>query len=266
MNPVHSIIIGLVQGATEFLPVSSSAHLIIVPWLFKWKDPGLSFDVALHWGTLIGVIVYFWRDWMAILRGSINIFRRGFDYQDLKQRLLLFIILASVPGAIFGVLLDEWAETSFRSPLLIVCTSSVFAIIILIADNKSRKIKELDTISLADCILIGFSQALAVIPGVSRSGATISAGLLLGLNRKSAAHFSFLLSAPIIFGAGFVKIPSALKEGFDFFFLVGIISAAISGFVAIKWLLRYLQSCNYRIFVWYRLLFASIILIAWLLR
>jgi len=266
MNLLHSIIIGLVQGATEFLPVSSSAHLIIVPWLFKWKDPGLSFDVALHWGTLSGVIIYFWRDWVTMMKGIINALRKGFNYQDLNQRLLLFVILATIPGAIFGIVLNELAETILRSPLIIGGTSSVFAIIIFIADNRSRKFKGLREISLKDCILIGFSQALAIIPGVSRSGATISAALFLGLTRESAARFSFLLSAPIIFGAGLLEIPSAIREGIDFAFIIGIISAAISGFLAIKWLLGYLQNCNYRIFVWYRLLFAFIIFATWLLH
>lgn len=261
--------LGLVQGLGEFLPISSSAHLIIAPWLFKWRDPGLGFDVALHWGTLLAVLVYFRADIWLIIRGFFHSLTPATrDLQNnIYQKLAWLLVIASVPGAIIGKLLESKAEHTFRdSPLLIAATMSSFAIVLMLADWLGKKVKNLDKINKVDALLIGLGQALAVIPGVSRSGATIAAGLGLGFKREDAAKFSFLMSMPIIFGAGLV----ALKEGVGGVsageLAVGFLTSAVFGFLSIKYLLRYISKHNYKIFVWYRLALAVLILSVYFVR
>lgn len=264
----HAFVLGLVQGLGEFLPISSSAHLIITPWLFKWPDPGLGFDVALHWGTLLAVLVYFRADIRDLIRGFWHsLFKSTRDMQNnIYQKLSWLLVIASIPGAIIGKLLESKAEHAFRNPLLIAATVSSFAIVLLLADWFGRKIKNLDRINKLDALIIGLAQAVAVIPGVSRSGATIAAGLGLGFKREDAARFSFLMSAPIIFGAGLVS----LKEGFGGVshaeLAVGFITAAVAGFLSIKYMLRYISKHSYNLFVWYRLALAALILIVFFVR
>lgn len=263
MNIFHALVLGMIQGLAEFLPISSSGHLIIAPWLFNWQDPGLGFDVALHWGTLLAVLSYFWQDIWLIIRGFFHsLMPSTRDIQNnIYQKLSWLLIIATIPGAIIGKLLETKAEHAFRNPLLIAVTISGFGIVLLFADWAGKKLKNLDRITRLDAFLIGIGQALAVIPGVSRSGASIAAGLFLGFKREDAARFSFLMSAPIIFGAGLI----ALKDGVGGVSMgelaVGFISAAVFGFFSIKYMLRYLSKHNYNIFVWYRLAFAALILI-----
>lgn len=260
--------LGLVQGLSEFLPISSSAHLIVTPWLFNWDDPGLGFDVALHWGTLLAVLVYFRTDVRDLIRGFWHsLFKATRDLQNnIYQKLSWLLIIASVPGAIIGKLLEAQAEKAFRQPLLIVITMSGFALVLLLADWFGKRLKNLDRISKLDALLIGLGQALAIIPGVSRSGATIATGLGLGFKREDAARFSFLMSIPIIFGAGLV----ALKDGVGGVsitqLLVGFVSAAVFGFLSIKYLLRYISRHDYKIFVWYRLILAALVLVIYFIR
>jgi undecaprenyl-diphosphatase len=261
MTILQSIFLGLIQGAGEFLPISSSAHLIIAPWLFRFPDPGLSFDVALHTGTLIAVVWYFWRDWVDLLASGL--FRKkdfslsGMHYH---QNLLWFLVIATIPGAIFGYLLESKAETIFRSPLLIAFTLIILGLILYLVDRYHVHRKQLGQMTWLDSLWIGLSQAVAVIPGISRSGSTITTGLFLGLSRESAARFSFLLSAPIIFGAAALKLPHLLKGGMDIYLLAGMLSAAISGYFAIKYLLKFVQRASYAIFFWYRLGLAFLII------
>lgn len=264
MNILQSIILGLAQGLGEFLPISSSGHLVILPWLFNFKDPGLAFDVALHWGTLIAVLAYFGKDWVRLLS---SLFGRG-QNDSIKQdrKMLGMIIIASIPGALFGYLLDDWAETSFRAPLLIAGTLAIMGLILGWSDKVGKKERNFETIGLGDSILIGISQAIAIIPGVSRSGATISMALFRNINREAAARFSFLLSTPIIFGAGLVKVPELVNEGITSGIIIGTFIAALSGFLSIKYLLRYIQTKNYRPFVWYRIGLAILIVIVYLAR
>jgi len=263
MSIIHALVLGLVQGLGEFLPISSSAHLIITPWLFKWQDPGLGFDVALHWGTLLAVVIYFRTDVRDLIRGFWHsLFKSTRDLKNnIYQKLSWLLILASVPGAIFGYLLESKAETTFRSPELIAVTLSVLGLILLFADSLGKKTKNLDRITKTDALLIGLAQAAAVIPGVSRSGATMTAGLGLNFKREDAARFSFLMSIPIILGAGLV----ALKDGFGGMdgvsLTVGFLTAAVSGFLAIKYMLRYISKHDYKIFVWYRLALAVLIIV-----
>src|SRR4030042_4949683 len=192
MEIIQSAILGIIQGSTEFWPISSTAHLAIFPWFFAWQDPGLAFDVALHLGTLIAIIVFFWRDWFSILRPENRI-------------LLWFILVGTIPGAIAGYFLNSYAETALRAPVIIAASLIVFAAILYLADQYGKRFDEIRHLSWAKAILIGIAQAIAIIPGVSRSGITISAGLFSGLKRTEAAKYSFMLSAPIMLGAGVFK-------------------------------------------------------------
>jgi len=268
MNLLHAFVLGMVQGLGEFLPISSSAHLIITPWLFKWDDPGLGFDVALHWGTLLAVLVYFRTDVRDLIRGfwhSLFVSTRDFQ-NNIYQKLSWYLIAASIPGAIIGKLLETKAEHAFRNPLLIAATLASFGAILLIADYFGKKQKNLDKMTVGNSILIGFSQALAVIPGISRSGSTIAAGLGLGLKRDDAARFSFLMSIPIILGAGILKLGD-FKQGVSTGeLIVGFITAAIFGFLSIKFILRYISKAGFSSFVWYRFLLAALIVVVYLVR
>jgi undecaprenyl-diphosphatase len=283
---VKSIILGIVQGLTEFIPISSSAHLIIVPWLFGWTDPvlrSLTFDVALHLGTLLAMIVFFAADWVRLIGAwfkSISQFKIGLDPD---RRLAWFIVVACIPGAIVGVLLEGKIETLFHpegAPLstgamiAMAVIIALLALLLFLADRLARHERPLGAMNWKDSILIGLSQALAIFPGVSRSGSTITTGLALGLQREAAARFSFLLSAPIIAGAG-------LKSLVDLFqgvkaekiasseltlFPIGFVVAALSGFFCIKFLLRYLQKHTAAVFVYYRWALAVLIAIVALVR
>lgn len=266
MTLLQAVVLGLVQGLGEFLPISSTAHLVIAPWLLGWTDPGLSFNIALHLGTLVAVVIYFWRDWVRLIRAFfMAVFERKIG-DDPERRLVFFLIIALIPGAVIGFLLEEQAETVFRSPLLIAAAMIVMGIVLYVIDLLSAKNKGIEKISLVDSLVIGTLQALAIIPGVSRSGITISAGLFRKLNRQTAARFSFLLSTPIILGAGILQLRHILEGGLDLNFLVAIATAAVSGFFSIKYLLIYVQKRSYRIFVYYRFLFGVAVIALWLLR
>ena len=201
MPILHAIVLGIIQGVTEFLPISSSAHLIIIPWIFGWDDGGLTFDVALHAGTLVAVLLFFFRDWIQILAQGIGL-NIGYDPALSKNRgLLWLLVLGTIPGAIAGFLFEKQAEAAFRSPFIIGTAAIVMGLLLWLADYVGRKQKDISHVSAVDSLIIGVSQGLAIIPGVSRSGITISAGLFRNLDRASAARFSFLLSTPIIAGA-----------------------------------------------------------------
>src|SRR5438270_10885718 len=193
MPIAQAIVLGIVQGLAEFLPISSSAHLILVPWIFGWQDPGLAFDVALHWGTLVAVLVVFWRDWLRSLGAG---FKKG---PDRDKHLFWALVIASIPGAILGKLLNKLAEDRLRSPLLIAGTMTVMGVLLWLADRIGNKDQDAAGISHPRAFGVGVAQAAALIPGVSRSGATITAGLRMGYDRESIARFSFLMSTPIIF-------------------------------------------------------------------
>jgi undecaprenyl-diphosphatase len=267
MTIFQSILLGIVQGLGEFLPISSSAHLIIAPWLFHFSDPGLSFDVALHIGTFFAVILFFWRDWVDIILAGL-VPKQKISYSGMKydRNLFWLLVIATVPGAIFGYLLESEAETVFRSPLLITATLAVLGAALFLVDRYRIHRKRLEEMTWLDSLWIGLSQAIAVIPGISRSGATITTGLFLGLNRESAARFSFLLSTPIIFGAAILKLPHFFRSGFDVFLVVGMLSAAASGYLAIKYLLKFVERASYAVFFWYRLALALLIVIAYFLK
>src|SRR3989344_5369693 len=250
----HAIFLGIVQGLSEFLPISSSGHLVLVPWLFRFSDPGLAFDVALHMGTLIAVVSYFWRDWF-------NIFRLRTDMQEYNDntRILWLLVAATIPGVLAGLLLEKQAETVFRHPLLIAFTLSSVGLILFLTDKYFSHRKHFHDITIRDALFIGACQAFAIVPGVSRSGATIIAGLLRGLDRVTAARFSFLLSTPIIFGASLFTVRDLLQEGITGTIVIGTAAAAVSGYIAIASLLRFVKRSNYAVFFWYRLALAIVI-------
>lgn len=257
MTSLQALLLGITQGVTELLPISSSAHLFILPWLLGWKYQGLSFDVALHLGTLVGLVAFLWADWKALVRGIIA-------RDDRARSLLFMIIIASLPGALFGALLEKEAEELFRAPLIIAITLSSFAILLGLADRYGKGRKNVKEMSWMDALLIGLSQALAIIPGVSRSGATMTTGLALGLRKEESARFSFLLATPIIAGAGLWegrKIVS-LSSNEAFLLFIGFLASAISSYLAVWFLLRFLRKRNFSPFVIYRFLFASLILVS----
>jgi len=283
---LQAVILGIVQGLTEFIPVSSSAHLIIVPWLFRWNDPALTslpFDVALHLGTLVSVLWYFRADWARLVRAGIASIRERNIGNDPYQRLAWLVIFACIPGGIAGVVLEGKIGDWFHTPNQPIVSSAmiVMAIIIIVlglflflAEHFARHSRNIQQMTLKDALVIGLSQAFAVFPGVSRSGSTITAGLALGFERESAARFSFLLSAPIIAGAGlkslaeiYVGISSGSIAQNDLtLFPIGVIAATISGYMAIRFLMRYLQSHSTNIFVYYRWILALVIIVVALVR
>jgi undecaprenyl-diphosphatase len=283
---LQAILLGLIQGATEFIPVSSSAHLIIVPWLFGWKDPALTsltFDVALHIGTLVAVLAFFASDWIRLIKAWFMSVKERKVGTDPDRRLAWFVVIGTIPGAIAGILFESKIDALFHQPGVPIQASAmlVMAVIIavmgaalLIADRMARHLADLKGLSLKNVLIIGFSQAFAIFPGVSRSGSTITAGLALGLKREAAAKFSFLLSAPIIAGAGLkslYEIYSGLKTGAIaqtdlLLFPIGFIAAAVSGYLCIRFLLNYLQKHSTAVFVYYRWALAVLVAIVALVR
>lgn len=246
MTFLESFVLGVVQGLGEFLPISSSGHLVIVPWIMNFKDPGLAFDVALHFGTLFALIAYFWRDW-------ISIFKRE------NRRLLILLVISAIPGGIAGVLLDDWAETVFRHPLLVAFDMALLGGVLLWADRRPLGNLEINRVGYGKALLIGCAQALALVPGVSRSGATITAALLGGLSRQGAARLSFLMATPITFGACLFKSREFIEAGVGRPEVVGIVTSAVVGFLTIWFLLRYVRERSFAIFSYYRFLFAAVV-------
>ena len=246
----EAIILGVIQGLTEFFPVSSTAHLIVVPWLFGWKGDvnTLTFDIALHAGTLTALIFSFWKDW-------IDLFTK-------KQRLLGLIIIASIPAGAVGFLLNDIVETTLRKPFLISLMLVAVGFIMLAAEKSAKK-KSLEGTGFLDALVIGIAQAVAIIPGVSRSGITISAGLFRGLKRDASARFSFLISTPIIAGATLLHLKKFLtsQEPHDLhLFTAGFISSSITGFFAIIFLLNFLKKYPLNLFVYYRFILSVVII------
>ena len=259
---MQAIILGLAQGLGEFLPISSSAHLVLVPWFFRWEDPGLTFDVALHVGTLVAVVLYFWRDWWQLII-------KGFtDVRSARGRLFWYLAAASVPGAAVGYLLEEKAETIFRSPALIAVMLIVMGALLYWADRRSAKNIGINNVSFVTSMLVGISQALAIIPGVSRSGVTMTTGLLAGMTREGAARFSFLLSTPIILGAAMVKLPHVVSNPsmITVSFIIGMLVSCVTGIVSIGFLLRYVQTKNFLPFAWYRFMLGALVITVAVLR
>jgi len=260
MHPLEALFLGIVQGITEFLPISSSGHLALLEHYLKAPGGGLGFDILLHLGTLAALLLYFRRDWLEMGHAFISPSR----YNRPQRRMLFYLIVAVIPGALAGVLLEKKAETLFRQPARIAILLGSVGLLLILAEKLARHRRPLDSLRLGDAFLIGLSQALAIMPGVSRSGITMTMALFLGFNRRSSAHFSFLLATPIIAGAGLHHLPKWLKappEGLTFLAAaLGFLGAVIASYLTIKYLLRFLQHHTFYPFAVYRLLLASVVL------
>jgi len=263
---LRAAILGTVQGLTEFLPVSSSGHLVLVPRLFGWEDQGLAFDVGLHLGTLLALLAYFWRDWLRMAvaaQGDFRAHRSAVASYSPDARLLLYIAAGSIPAAIVGLLFADWIEENVRQPWLVAITLAAVGVVMLVAERSSRRERSLMSVTLRDALFIGLAQACALIPGVSRSGATISTGLFLHFKRDDAARFAFLLGTPAFVGAAILTsgdLLSADAINYDEL-VVGFVASALVGFAAIHGLLRFLRTQTLLPFVYYRWAVAALTLI-----
>ena len=263
MTVYQAIVLGILQGLAEFLPISSSAHLSLAPWLFGWPEPGLAFDVSLHVGTLVAILWYFRREWAELTHAAWTIVATR-EVRTVQQRRVVFLVVATIPAAIAGLLLEEYAETVFRAPVITAGALIVLGVLLWIVDRLMPERRVLDTMRWSDALLIGLAQVLALVPGVSRSGATITAGRALGLDRSTAAVFSFLMSMPIIAAAAVRKVPDAVREiGLSVPLVAGVLAAALSGWLAIAVLLRFVTRHSYAAFAVYRVLLGVFVL--WLI-
>lgn len=273
----QAIVLAVIQGLAEFLPISSSAHLILIPWLAQrfghpFPEPGMAFDVALHVGTLIAVILYFIRDWVQLVLCGLGFrFPAGASERDIEmhKRLFWYLVIATVPGGIVGFLFEHYIDEHMRSPVPIACLMIGVALVMWYAEYSSRLDRHIDQTTLGDSVFIGSAQALALFPGVSRSGATISAGLFCGMTREAAARFSFLLSTPLIAGAALKEVPKLLKAHHEAGALdisvstlaTSVAISAVVGFAVIAFLLQYLQTRTLKLFIYYRIAFGIVILL-----
>jgi undecaprenyl-diphosphatase len=251
MGVLESIVLGLVQGLTEFVPVSSSGHLVLVPWLLGWPEPTLLFDTMVHWGTLLAILACFWRDWWQMTRAWLRGFRH-WDWRDPQARLMWLLVLATVPAVVLGFLFEDLFESLFSEPVLVSVFLLITAGLLALGEWLGRRTRGSEDLRWPDALIIGLAQAAAIAPGISRAGATMAAGLLRGLKRTDAARFSFLMATPIIFGAGLLQLGDAFTashaQGELLLVAVGTLVAAVSGYAAIRFLLRYLNRHSLYIF------------------
>lgn len=267
MQIYQSIILGIIQGLTELLPISSSAHLNIIPWLFGWFDqPGFKeafegFDVALHFGTLLAIGIYFFKDWIGLIKGGYN---QVVKKKSLAEgKMFWYIVLATIPGGIIGFILDKFVGDNLTKPLIIAIALIVMGIILYIVDKKAKNIIDYEQMTLKQTFLIGLSQALAFIPGVSRSGITMTTARTMGIKREAAAKYSFMLSAPIVLAATVFKLKDFV---FSLPFFIGILISFIVGIFVIKFLLNYLRKGSFKGFAIYRVIFGIIIIAVLIMR
>ncbi|RMF31308.1 MAG: undecaprenyl-diphosphate phosphatase [Chloroflexi bacterium] len=269
MSILQAILLGFLQGATEFIPVSSSGHLVLVPWLLGWAPPPLAFDTTVHWGTLVAVFAVFWRDLWGLLRAWLISLRRR-SLADPQARLAWAILLGSLPAALAGVLLGDFFERLFGQPIAAASFLLITALILTVSERVGRCRRPLWSIGGMDALLIGLAQAAAILPGISRSGATIATGLAREIEREAAARFSFLLSVPVILGAGLVKLLDLAQAGSLAAqaptLLVGFLVAALTGYLAIRWLLAFLQRRPLYVFALYCAAFGLLNLVIALAR
>ena len=250
----QAIVLGLLQGITEFIPVSSSGHLVVIPWVLGWDDPGLTYDTILHLGTLVAVVLYFRRDILELLSAWWQSLRQR-KLETPHARLAWLIVVSAIPAALLGFFLNDFFEQLFGSPraasLLLLVTGGL----LLASERLGRRNKALGSLSFVDALLVGLAQGCAIAPGISRSGATISVGLLRGLNREEAARFSFLIAIPIIAGAAGLQLLKATSAGFvssgGLALVVGFVTASVSGYVAIRFLLKHVRAHDLRPFAYY---------------
>ena len=269
MTILQSFILGIVQGITELLPISSSAHLNLIPWIFGWNIPD-SFDVALHFGTFFSIVFYFYKDWIELIKEGLKVFidlkkdSKGLRIKSKKYKMFWYIVFATIPGGIIGFLLDYKLEDNLANkPLLIAIMLIIMGIILYIVDKKASTTTKYDEMNFIQTFLIGLSQALAFIPGVSRSGITMTTGRLMGVSREGAAKFSFMLSTPIVFAASLYKLKDFI---FNLPFIIGVITSTFVGILAIEFLLKYLKKGNFIFFTIYRVVLGTVIIILYLFK
>jgi undecaprenyl-diphosphatase len=268
---LEAILLGVVQGLTEFLPVSSSGHLLLGQYFLGVDQDrfGLPFDVALHLGTLLAVIAFFWRDLLRMGRAFVRSLSRGRNLTDPDERLAYLILASTVPAALIGFLLEGFFETAVRSPWVVVFNLVLVGVLFIVAEAVGSRSRRADKLRFAEAAGIGLAQAAALVPGVSRSGATITLGLFLGLRREEAARFSFLMTVPIIAGAGSLQLAEAVSEGMGpseaVMFGAGFVSSAVVGYLAIKFFLSFVAHHSLRAFAYYRFALAAVVAVLLLL-
>jgi len=260
----QAVVLGIIQGLTEFLPISSSAHLAVVPYVTGWRDQGIEFDIALHFGTLLAVFAYFFRDWLQIIAQGFGI-QQGNDPRLARNpKLLWLLVAATIPAGVIGLLFEKQAEAAGNNLYSIGTMMIVIGVFMAWADRRARQSKDVGQVSMADALIIGAAQALSVIPGTSRSGITISTGLLRGLDRGSAARFSFLLAMPVIAGAALKNFLDIWKHGLapdmQAAFAVGIVVSAAVGAVTIRFFMEFLRRRSLMFFVTYRIVFGILVI------
>jgi len=269
INLVQAIVLGIVQGLTEFLPISSTAHLKVVPIALRWGDPGVAYTAVIQLGSIVAVLWYFWKDLTTITLGAVDAVMRR-DYKSQEFQIALGIVLGTIPILFFGLLIKALVPDFDKSPLrslgAIAIASIFMSLLLAIAEKTGKRNRTYEKLTVSDGIFMGLAQAIALIPGCSRSGSTLTAGLFMGLERSAAARFSFLLGIPAITLAGLVELKGALAEGISdagvAALIVGTISAFVFSYLSIAWLMKFLQTQNTWIFVWYRLAFGVAILTA----
>jgi undecaprenyl-diphosphatase len=260
MTLFQALVLGVVQGLAEFLPISSSAHLALAPWLLGWPQPGLAFDASLHLGTLVAVLWFFQEEWRRLITAALEMVRTR-RVETETQRRVLFLIVASIPGGLAGLLLADYAATVFRHPAITGTALIALGIILWAVDRWAPRTRDIDAMRWTDALAMGLAQVVALVPGVSRSGSTMTAGRALGLHRESAAVFSFLMSMPITLAAVALELPKALRaEGVALPLLVGVVASGVSGWLAIAVLLRYVSRHSFGAFALYRLVFGAFVL------
>lgn len=263
----QAAVLGLLQGLSEFLPISSSAHLSLTPWAFGWPEPGLAFDVSLHVGTLLAVAWYFRAEWAALLRAAVRMLAERRGPRDDHERRAILLVVGTVPAGIGGLLLKDYAESVFRTPPLTATMLIVMGVVLWAVDRWAPARRPLASFGIRDALIVGAAQIAALVPGVSRSGATITAGRAIGADRGSAAVFSFLLSLPITIAAAAVKVPDAVRSAESLAPLaIGVVAAAVSGWAAIAFLLKLVRAYGYASFAWYRLALGIAVLVLYYTR
>ena len=266
MTFAQAIILGAVQGVTEFLPISSSAHLILVPWLMNWPDQGLTFDVVLHAATLVAILSFFWRDWLKIVIETVHPSSKSKTQGRLPgRRMFLLILVGTIPAAITGFWFQEVISTNLRHPVVLSIMLIAVALLLWLAERKASLNKGLKDVSFLDVLLIGIAQAVALVPGTSRSGITITLGLFRGMTRETAGRFSFLLATPIILGAFLYKIYGInsleIPDGQAMAMVVSFSTALVVGYLTIKYFIRFLKEKTLYVFIYYRILLSVVILL-----
>lgn len=256
MDIFQALILGIVQGLTELLPISSSAHLFLIPWIFGWKEIG-DFDVALHFGTLLAIGIFFFKDWIALIKGGYNQVVK--KEKTTEGSMFWYIVIATIPGGAIGFLLDKYASDLLTNQFIIAIALIVMGIILYVVDKKSKSEIEYKDMTFKQTFLIGLSQALAFIPGVSRSGITMTVARGMGIKRESAAKYSFMLSAPIVLAATLYKLKDFAFG--DLSFYIGVLASFIVGILVIKFLLQYLQKGSFKGFAIYRIILGIIVLV-----